>query len=153
MSDHSDQLAAQGLTVQFIQKNLTVNAQLIAAVAPDQRQAMFDQFVQKLTAVGVLTQAEVTRINAAMMARRNGGPIPARGPGSGAGIPGFPGIAQLLEQSAAGPLTDSVLDDLYTGLCTALGGLIGEALGGPGGAAIGAYLMHQWAEANPPSSW
>jgi hypothetical protein len=150
MTEFSETLAARGITVQFIQKNLLVHARLVAAIDPDQRQAVFDQFLKDLAAVGVLTQADVTGLDAFAQARRNG--AVASSPPSG-GLSGFPAVTDLLRQSLVAPATDSVLDDLFTGICTALGGLVGEALGGPGGAAIGAYLMHQWAEENPPSLW
>jgi hypothetical protein len=58
-----------------------------------------------------------------------------------------------LATASAPPVTDSIFDDLFDVVVTAFGAMVGEVLGGPGGALAGGLIAHGWAEEHPPSTW
>lgn len=141
--------ALEGLAARTVLALLPQQAQVLVRLSTDSRRDVLQHHVEHLAKRGVVSPEQSQGLTATVA-----GESPSVDSPTDKGGLGSPSVNDVLVAALqTEPATDSFVDDLWVGLVTAWGAVVGEGIGGPPGSVIGAMLAHEWAQEHPPSTW
>jgi hypothetical protein len=148
-----DELAREGLAVRTVLELVPLQARVLVRLPADSRRLLIQEQLEHLASVDALTNEQARELVAIATSDRPTDAASTVDRDGGKSSPPTLTLFAILTAASAPPVTDSFVDDLFDLALTAFGALVGEIVGGPGGALAGGMIAHGWAEEHPPSTW